>query len=402
MSTAVELGLGLGPDVPVSARVTLDNWQEGPFNRWAFSRVSHIVPSARISRGEGDVSRFEVERRDISHVVAPRSDGSTWTIAEMIAGTYTDAIVVLRQGRIVFEHYLNGMTPGSVHLLQSVSKSITGVLAGILVGQGRVDPAALVTVYVPEAAAGGYSGATVQHLLDMQAAVQFSEIYDDPASEVQMQDRVGGWRSLRPGDPPGLHPFLVNLKSTGPHGQIFQYCSATTDLLGWVMERATGRRLWELLGDELWSKLGAEHDAQITVDRCDAPFPNGGISVTVRDLARFGQMMLQNGSFNGQQIVPAGWVHDSRSGGSNDAFRRSASGVGETFPNGSYRNCWWVTGDDHGVYYGSGIFGQHLHIDPTARVVIAKVSSHPEALDLVRYADTRAAFRAIAEAVRED
>jgi CubicO group peptidase (beta-lactamase class C family) len=241
----------------------------------------------------------------------------------------------------------------------------------------------------------------VQHVLDMQASVVFSEDYDDPTSEVQTQDRVGAWRSLRPGDPPGIHAFLAGIRGAGPHGRVFQYCSGTTDLLGWVLERATGRRYWDLLSDELWAKLGPEHDGLISVDRCDAPFPNGGISVTARDLARFGQMMLQDGNYGGEQIVPAAWVADTRHNGSNDAFVQPDNWFAGIYPRGSYRNKWWITGNEHGDFFGSGIYGQHLYIDPTARVVIAKFSSRPHALDEEKFALTRAGFAAIIESLEE-
>ena len=148
----------------------------------------------------------------------------------------------------------------------SVSKSLCGILAGGFVESGAVDLEATVATYVPELWDSTYGEATISQLLDMTASLEFDEDYANPDSEVQAQDRAAGWRPRRIEDPESSYEFLRALSPKGEHGQAFQYCSATTDVLAWVLERATGRRYPELLGDALWSRVGAEHDAFITVD----------------------------------------------------------------------------------------------------------------------------------------
>lgn len=394
--TAAELGLGLSQDLPDAQRVSLDNFQIGPWNRWAFQHISDLVTSAQIDRGEGAPSPLSPHLQDLDGIAFLTTTGESSTFGEMIDATFTDGIVVLHHGALVYERYFNGMTPATKHLLMSVSKTLTALVAGALVDLGQLDRRALVTSYVPELARSAFGDATVQQVLDMQVAVVFSEDYEDPASEVQMQDRVAGWRRRRPDDPISGFQLLSSLAKAGEHGQVFQYCSATTDVLGWILERASGTDFADLMSQLLWRKLGVEHDAYITVDAEHAPFTNGGICVTVRDLARVGQMVLQNGSFNGEQIVPAEWIDDCRFGGDNAVWLRSDTPRNQLFPRGSYRNKWWVTGDDHGAFYGTGIHGQRLWIDPTAKVVIANCSSFPSPLQGALFADSISAFTAVA------
>lgn len=397
MSIHPPVPLGRGAGLPDASRVTLANWQIGPWNRWAFQHVGNLVTSAQISRGDGPVAVLPRSPRDLAGVAFTAVDGSKTTLAQLIDATYTDGIVVLKDGIVQFERYLNGMVPGTKHLLMSVSKSLTGLLAGILEGQGRLDVDAPVPIYVPELAESAYGDATVQQVLDMQVSVVFSEDYEDPISEVQMQDRVAGWRPRLPDDPAdgfAMLPGLRKADGTG-HGRVFQYCSATTDVLGWILERAGGAPFADLMGRELWGALGMEHDACITVDAGDFPFANGGICVTLRDLARIGQMTLDDGWSNGRQIVPGSWIDDTRFGGDNAAWLRSDTSAKDAFPHGAYRNKWWIANDDHGSFYATGIHGQHLWIDPATRVVIAKLSTHPAPVDRALFDDTLQAFAAV-------
>ncbi len=360
--------------------LTLDNWQEGPWNRWAYQHVSHLIPTARISRGSGPIAPLERRPRDLSGLRFERDDGSNVTLHQMLTETYTDAFVVLHEGAIVYERYDNGMRDGTLHLFQSVSKSLTGMLAGILVADGRLALERQIGDYLPELRDSGYADATIRQALDMLVSVAYSEDYDDPSSEMQRQDRAAAWRPLLPGDVDGLYPFAATIRKDAEHGLVFQYCSLTTDVLGWVLSRVSGLSFAELLSREIWSRLGCEHDALITIDRFDSPSPSGGICTSARDLARFGQMVLRHGWANSQQIVPAAWIDDTRFNGNMEAFARNPESEASR-PGGAYRNYFWVTNDEHGVFYGTGIYGQHLWLDPTTDVVIAKLSSRPAALD---------------------
>jgi len=392
-ATAAELGLMRGAPPPSGQLVTLANWQDGPFNRWAFQHVGEIVPSAPLSRGIGPVLQLDAAHEDLGErPLATVSCGST--VDEFLRNTYTDAFLVLQDGRIRYEGYFNGMTAGSLHLLQSVSKSFCGALAGTLVERGVLELAAPARTYVPELWDSAFGDATIAELLDMTASVRFREEYADPASEVQGQDRSGGWRPRRPDDPESSYAFLRSLRANGPHGRAFQYCSATTDALAWVLERATGRRYTELLANEVWSRLGAEHDAAITVDSTGFAFANGGLCVTLRDLARFGLLMLEGGGTNGFRVAPAEWSRRHLREG--DPALAGDSDFAAAYPNGSYSTKWWCTGDSHGTFYGVGIYGQFLWLVPDSKLVLAKLSSLPRALDPDVTRDHHRAFAELA------
>ena len=361
--------------------VTLDNWQEGPANRWSFQHVADVVPTVDVSRGRGPVLELE--------------QGATFTrpdLEDFLQRTYTDGLLVLKGRTVVVERYLNSMTPRTRHLLMSVSKSLCSAVFGRYVTTGVIDVTAAVSAYLPELAASGYGDATVQQVLDMTASITYDETYDLQSSDVQVHERVGLWRPPAVGDPGDTYEYLATL-GKGPleHGATFQYCSANTDVLAWLLERVTGRRYAQLLTDDLWSRIGAESDAYATVDASGFPMANGGVCTTLRDLARFGRMMLDGGrGADGTAVVPAAWVADVRRGGDPSLAEDTMQ---EAHPGGSYRDQFWVTGDAHGCYYGIGIYGQYVWMNPEADVVIAKFSSLPEAdetepwVDHVRYFD---------------
>lgn len=246
-----------------------------------------MVPTAAVSRRDPKARPEPLDRLDALARRLP-------DLARRLEQTYTDAFLVLRGSEVVAEYYRAGFSPDDRHLLMSVSKSLCGTVVGALVDAGRIDPARPVTDYVPELAGSVYDGPSVQHVLDMQIGIDYNEDYVDAASEVQTHDRSAGWRTRRDGDPADTYEFLSTLRGDGSTG-VFQYCSANTDVLAWVVERVTGLRYAEALSTRLWSKLGADRDATITVDPAGFGSANGGVSCTARDLARVGRMMLDGG-----------------------------------------------------------------------------------------------------------
>lgn len=367
---------------PEEVTVTLANWQDPPYNRWAFQHVSNLLPTAMISRGSASVSILTRDPQDLGGITFKNGDGVSLTIREMLISTYTDGFIVLKDGTILFEQYFNGMNENTRHLLMSVSKSIAGILTGCLAEAGVLDPTKPVIHYVPELKDSAFGDATVRQTLDMQVSVVYSEEYANPEAEVQYHEKAGGWRPLGEGDIDGHFNFLQSLKKDNrEHGLVFQYASPCTDVIGWVLERAYGMPYAELLSREIWSKLGCEHDADISVDKYSSPIADGGISATLRDSARYTQMMLQNGFFNGQQIVPSAWIDDIRNHADNGPWSRHEAWP-TAFPDGPYRAFWYNAEDEHRSYFGVGVFGQVYWIDPTSRVVIVKNSTQPTATDV--------------------
>jgi hypothetical protein len=395
--TAAELGIMVGS--PPGRVVDLAAWDKGPDNRWAFQHIGEIVPTAVVSRG-GDMPRaMAVGDEDLSPVVAD-DGGSAVSLEKVLRRTYTDGFIVLHRGEIVCERYFNGMGPNTHHLLMSVSKSVVGALIGVFVDDGRIRPESPVVQYLPEMAnSPGYADATVRHVLDMTAAIEFSEEYDEPDSEVVAHERAMGWRGGSSVAERGLYAFAQTIgRVDRPHGDLFHYASINTDVLGWIVERVAGRRFVDVMSDLVWSRLGAEHDALLSVDHRGSAVVNGGFCMTLRDLARFGQMMLDGGRANETQIVPPEWIDDIRSGGDNAPWRPTA--YAEVWPDGCYRDQWYATGDDHGSFFAIGVNGQHLWIDPTTRVVIVKFSSQPQSVDEGMAALSLRALEAVARSFR--
>lgn len=383
---------------PPEKQVTLANWREPPFNRWSFRNVRQVVPTAPVSRGAGAVAEFGRDTRDLDGVAFEAISGEESTVGRYLAESYTDGFIVLHGGHIVTERYDNDMTAESQHILMSVSKSVTGSLSGILVDRGALDPDAPITDYVPEVADSAYGGATVRHLLDMTVGVRFVEDYTNETGDFARYRMATGWMPAAGGSKPGnLRDFLPTLTKDGEHGAMFHYVSPNSDLLGWVLERVSNTPFNVLLSREIWAKIGAEFEAYVTVDPQGAPRPAGGICVTLRDLARFGQMHLEHGYANGEQIVPAWWIRDIRTNGDPEAWRKGESAA--SMPNTVYRTKWYMLGNDHDAYCGLGIHGQVIYIDPTAEVVIAKLSSHPEAEGAALDDNLFRAFDAIARAL---
>jgi len=388
--SAPELMAGF-PPAPES-QVTLANWQDPPFNRWAFQHMRELIPSQLIPAGPKNPGRPAPLAASPVPMADPpvwRLDGTTATATEVFAGTYTDALVVLHDGQLVAERYDANMTAATTHLLMSVSKSIVGCVAGILADRGLLDPEAPVTAYVPEAASSGYAGATIRNLLDMRTGVAFRETYTALDAEVRVMERSMGWRPARPGDPVGAYPYLTTLGRAGPHGGEFTYRSADSDMLGWACERASGTRMADLISALIWQPIGAERDAEITCDPLGSAIHDGGISATARDLARFGQMLIDDGMAQGHPVVPAAWLAGTRSPDPDVREAFAATDHEFVLPGGWYRNQFWVIPGHGGpVLVCLGIHGQLVYADRADRTVVVKLSSWPDPQNTAYLLDT--------------
>ena len=379
-------------------RVTLENWRTAPYNRWSFRNVRNMVPSAPVRRDPSHVWPLEPALEDLNGIAFEGEGGSQWTVAGWLEESFTDGLIVLRGNTVLYEHYANGMAADHQHILMSVSKSVTGALAGILAGRGVLNPDAPVLAYVPEAEGSAYETATVRNLLDMTCGVAFDEDYLATDGAIVRYREASGWKPAA--DPASLtdqRSFVVSLQPEGQHGGMFRYISPNTDLLGWVLERASGQTFADLLSEAVWQPLGAEYDAYVTVDRFGAPRTAGGICMCLRDLARMGLMMSRDGRAGTERIVPAAWVEDIRTGGDPAAWKLGT--MAPLFPDGAYRSKWYATGFASGAFTGIGVHGQYLYVVPSADVVIAKFSSAVLPVDDAMEVTSMAAFEAIAAAV---
>jgi CubicO group peptidase (beta-lactamase class C family) len=352
--------------------VPQDQWQVGPWNRWSFQHVDEVVAVGTIPHDQTGVREWTSAPESLDDLVDPLLDVA-----------WADGVLVAQRGGIVCERYANGMTIDTLHLSQSVAKSVLGLLVGILGERGIVAREDLVTAHVPEIGNSGYAGATVGHLLDMTAGVDFVEDY----ANFVRYDAACGWHPQIPGEPATILAFLPTIGAADwSHGERFHYVSPNTDLLGIIVERAAGRPLTELLTEHLWQPLGADHDALMTVDRGGTAVVSGGLCACLRDYARIGRLVAEDGA----GVVARSWV-DSLGAGSPAAW--AAAGDAPYRPGTTgYANQWWTL---DGRPTARGIHGQMVTVERSTETVIAVLSSQPEALDR----DLAAAQRAFASAV---
>ena len=374
-------------------RWSLATWQNAPANRWSFQHIREVVPTARVSRGSGPPRPLPIAPALDGEQTVWRLEGRWSTVAEVIDDTYTDGFLVMHRGQVVTELYPGGMPADRPHILMSVSKSVVGCLVGILADEGAIDVRTTIETYVPELAASGYAGATVQDVLDMRSGVRFSEAYLNPEAEVRLLEQVIGWAPRTSPDlPTSMYEYLATLQAGRPHGTAFEYRSCETDILGWVAERVSGVRMPELLSSLIWSRIGAEQDMDAAVDPAGAVFHDGGLAATLRDLGRFGQLLLDGGrNAAGEQVIPHWWIADSLAAGADTRQKFEASGNASWLPGGGYRNQFWLPGGRE-VLLCLGIHGQLIWVEPARQLVVVKLSSWPLPQDVSKLLDTFAAI----------
>jgi CubicO group peptidase (beta-lactamase class C family) len=406
-ATSVDaLGWMKGFPPPPDKQITFDNPAGGVFprTRWSFSHVRETVPTANVWRGSGAASPLPSAPRNDIEAVTFKPLGSagseeTVTFAQMIPRTYTDGILVMHRGRVVYEKYFGALTPERPHIAMSVTKSFVGTLAAILADEGKLDPSAPVTKYLPELKDTAYGDATVRQVMDMTIGVHYSENYADPKAEIWDYARAGGM--LTQGQnytgPKSFYEFLVTLKKEGAHDTAFAYKTVNAEVLAWILRRASNQSLADLLSEKIWRRIGAEQDAYFMVDRIGTESGGGGLNTVLRDLARFRRDPAQ-------RRPRAQWAAgDCEGRGRRHPARRDPAKFAKAgyalLPGWSYRNMWWVSNNPHGAYMARGIHGQSIYVDPKAEMVIVRYAAHPVAANGGNDPLTLPAFQAVAEAL---
>ena len=374
------------------------NWNQPPHNRHSFQHMSALFATQTIQRSTKSAMAFEYALEDTSQLTYPVSKGATEPLQHFLDSTFTDAFLVLKEGVIVTEEYRNNMQDNTQHLLNSVSKSFVGMLAGIAVEDRLLDTSKYVSTYLPELANSAFSETTVQRALDMTAAVAYSEDYDQPKDDFWHEAAVVGWRPDLQSDssPRSLIDYCKERSQTEQgEGERFHYRTVLTNLCTAVIERATNTPFCEFFAQRLWQPLGPEQDANVVVDPTGLPYMGAGMSACARDLARFGEMLRNDGFYNDQQILPASWVRDTRLG--NDELRElfAASDYRGLLSNGHYTNQVWADRESDEIMC-IGIHGQIIYIHRRKQLVCVKLSSHPYPTDLGLYGATYRALRALA------
>lgn len=379
------------------------NYFSFPKLRWSVCHLREFLPTEEISRGTGapvpltypSPAEFADMAREIDALTFTPIDGDapmTWE--ESLYANYTDGMLIMHKGEVVYERYFGCLEEGGKHAIMSMTKSITGLLGEILVAEGVLDDTLLVRDVIPEIGDSAFATATVREVMDMTTGVQYSENYSDPNADIWVYSRAASPLPKPEGyeGPNGYWEYLQQVKPEGEHGAEFHYKTINSDMLGWMISRVTGKAVTDLASERLWRRMGAEMDAYQTVDGKGVPFAGGGVTAGLRDLGRLGQLMLNGGEINGVRLFPAEVVEAISAGGDPSKFSGFA-----TIPNGSYTSQWWVFHNAHGAYAARGVHGQTIYIDPTADMVLVRLASYPRAQNGFIDPTSLPAYQAVAE-----
>lgn len=394
---------GTPPPAEKLVRFADDRFLEFPQIRWSLSHMRELVPTVNVWRGAGPASAFAgggaPAESAIDELAFTDMNGRACRWDASLEDTYTDGILVLHRGRRIYERYFGALQPHIPHSCFSITKSYAATLAASLVHEGVLDEQQRIPHWLPEMRGTAYEDATLRQLMDMQIGVAYSELYSDPKAHIWDYSRAGGLRP-RPAGYTGadsFYEYLRTLRPEGQHGEAFAYKTVNTELMAWVMKRVTGVPFAQMLSDRLWAPLGCEEDGYLSVDPIGVPMGGGGLCASLRDLARFGELMRREGAWNGKQLVPAAVVADIRRGSDPAKFAKAGYTL---LPGYSYRSMWWVTHNEHDAFEGRGIHGQRIYVAPKAEMVVARFASHPVAASAANDPITLPALLALGRMLR--
>ncbi len=394
--TARELGLMMGSPPPLEKQVTIENFIMPPYNRWSLQHMRELVPTRNVAAGDA-VAKLPVQLTDLSALQVSLPEGRSVALEKWLRSAYTDGFMVVHKGEIVYEKYFNDQTPATQHLMFSVTKSFTGTMVLILQEQGLIDTESLVAKYLPELKDTAFGDATVQQMLDMTNSIHYNEDYTDPDAHI-----AGFLQSMMPGGE-GLYSNLQTLMEhheTFAHGEAFHYVTPDPEVLGWIIRRVTGGNLAEALHKMIWAPLGAENEGYYWLDFHGVEMAGGGLSITLRDAARFGQMILQDGAYNGRQVIPRRVAQRIKTKRNMDTFNRYYNDPWFEKVADSYHDQWWGYAGLNAVA-ALGVHGQFIYINSDADVVIVKQSSDPDAESERVDSETAMVMHAVAKYLAE-
>lgn len=383
-----------GSPPPEPYRIHIGNWQNYPQKIWSFQHTSALFPTQGLTP-VGPVRALPRALRPLDQLqVGTPQAPLTWP--EMLAATHVDAALVLYRGQIIDERYMNGMTEATPHLMMSATKSMVGLMAATLVGEGKLDPNAKVRTVLPELADSAWADATVQQVMDMTDGVRFTEVYTDPSSDIFPYIGAMGWSPAiaKAANPSGIQAMLGTLKTVHEEtrGSAFRYRSPATDVTGWLAARAAGQSITSWLQQRLWSRLGMAHAGSMMLDPVGTEVAFAGMSATAPDLARIGQMLLKRGRVGNDQVIPAAVIDDLMRGGSTQAFEAANMPHRAGW---SYHNQWWINPQQPRSLGAMGAFGQRLMVFPDHDLVVVLLSSHPQPVAALIDAPHQRAFKSL-------
>jgi CubicO group peptidase (beta-lactamase class C family) len=382
-------------------RVSRENFMVPPYNRWAFQHIRELQPTREVYRGEGPVSPLAEAPIDLADRDYQVGEKRKVSLDDWLEESATDAFLVMQHGKIVYERYLNNQQEHTLHQMFSATKSFIGTLVLMMIEEGRIDPSRTMMSYVAELEGSAFGGATVQQVLDMTTSISFSEEYTDPEADIWAYGYVFGLSDVTdPGQrKSSVYDYLPTLQPMPKleHGEAFHYVTPNTDALAWLLAKVTGESVSSLIATAFLQPLGAQRDAYMWLDRSGTEMAGGGLNITARDAARFGQMILQKGQYHGRQVIPRTVAERILAAGNPQTFSKLYKDPWYTTVGHSYHDQWWSYRNSHNAVSAIGVHGQYIYIDPVAEMVVVKQSSHAEAEGDSNDVDGPLIWQAIAE-----
>lgn len=359
-----QLQTGAKSDVPVAIQIMRWHMNDGDVNSFAFRNMDQLFTTRTVAHSGSPFAFPKVERPlDFSYSFA----GKTYTAEQALERTYTNALLIMKDGRIVTETYRNGSSERTRFMGWSMTKSITSTLVGAALADGLITSLDdQITKYLPELKGSGYDGVTVRHVLQMRSGVDYEERYDFANPGIAASNHINALVK----NVARFADVARTIKRKSKPGEVFAYKTIDTAVLGWLIERVSAGSVAAYTARKLWEPLGTEADGFYIMDGqpgTGREFSGAGYNATLRDWARFGQMMLDGGIANGKRIVSEEWVKAAQ-----------APAGPETGPEGGYGYQWWTMANSP-AYSAIGLQGQYVYVDPATRTVVVKLSYYPPA-----------------------
>ena len=357
--------------------LSLSNFQFGPVNRWSFSHIREVLPTVNIEHDSESIFKLQRSKAFIKNFSIYHED-RLQEIDEIAKNWFIDGLLILKDNEILFEKYYGHLTENKPHLMNSISKSVVGLLACKLEHEGVIDFSKTISHYVPELSNSGWGPDSLRLVLDMKDGSDYTEDYPDFSTTFRIQDCVIGWTdaSYCPENlPSGGYQYFPTIDRDESNLGKFKYRSASTDVIGWVLEEATSKPLAELISEYIWKPMGAEHDAYITVDKTGFVLADHGMNSTLRDLGRLGLLVMNEGVVNNKQIIPKDFIDDLHQQDADPYWPYETPADEHPY----YRSFWWGKGNNEKDLNGVGIHGQFLRVAKEARIVIVIYSTWPRA-----------------------
>ena len=360
--------------------INLNNWRTHPYNRIAFSNIEKILPTSIIKKGNNSV-RFKNKFEDLKSLTFLNKYKEHQSLKEYLKKNFTDMFLVIKKGNKVFEWFSENQNSNKSHILFSISKSLTGLIAGVLIEKRLIDESKNITFYIPEVKNSAYDNATIRNLLDMTVSSNFQEEYLDKSGLFNLYRQATGFNPRDKDTKIGLKGFLKLIpKSHNTHGNNYQYCSPNTDLLGWIIERVTNKKFSEFFSEEIFQKCNPNFNAFVTLDNEGSPRTAGGICMNINDLAKIAELVRCRGSIENNQIIKENTI--ARLIDYKADYPWPSVERGRLFPKGGYRSKWYQTGHKNKEICAIGIHGQWIWVDQIKEVSIVMFSSRKTPLSL--------------------